>query len=232
MTELRYTEEQFAEILRRATEMQSALPARSGAAASDASTGLSLTEIRTIAGEVGIDPEYVTRAAAMIGPDAQPDRARGDRWVLSSSSAGSLSDSDRIRVVRAIRDAAEAHGIADTGGSGVEWRDGSGDATRLHVSVEPLDGRNEVRVSVNANAPAILSHVFPMLATGLIGTGIGANMEFGLIAGLATVAASGATGLTIGQLIWRRIRRGLMQRSRRILAAVTAVLPPPDEASG
>jgi hypothetical protein len=228
MTEPRYTEEQFAEILRRATEMQARLPARTGdsdGTPAGPTSGLSLSEIRHIAGEVGIDPDLVSRAAAMVAGGVDAKGGSRDRWVLTTSSPGPLSDEDKIRVVRAVRDADGSHGSADMAGAGMEWRSGASDVTKLLVTLEPLDGRNELRVSVDANATAVLSHFFPMMAVGLIGVAIGASAEAGLAAGLAIVTVSGGTGLTLGRVLWKRFRRKAMERSRRILAAASAALP-------
>jgi hypothetical protein len=230
MTEPRYTEEQFAEILRRATEMQARLPARASRPEGSevgTSTGLSLSEIRHIAGEVGIDPDLVTRAAALVSDGVHVKGGRRDRWVLTTSSAGSLTDEDKIRVARAIRDAEGAHGEADMAGAGMEWRSTAGELTRLLVTLEPLDGQTELRVSVDANPAAVLSHVFPTLGGLLIGLMVGAITEPALGAGLAIVGASAGSGLAAGHLLWNRLRANAMERSRRVLAAATAVLPLP-----
>ena len=53
----RYSDEEFALILRRASEISEVGDARPGG-------GLSLSEIQQIAGEAGIDPTAVARAAA------------------------------------------------------------------------------------------------------------------------------------------------------------------------
>jgi len=230
VSEPRFTEEQFAEILRRATEMQARLPARTGGTSADEegggpATGMALTDIRAIAAEVGIDPELVTRAAALVAADTGARTDSGSRWVLQSSSEGSLTEEDKLRVVRAIRDAARSHGDADMAGAGMEWKSGSTEATRLIVTVEPLDGRNEVRVSVDAGPLAVL----PPLVLGLTGTLISAiivaTIDPGAAAGLALLGGSTAAGVGVGRAIWHRLRRKALDRSKRILAAVTSALP-------
>src|SRR3954465_14331124 len=56
---------QIARILHRAAELQEQAVERSGLPANRAA-GLSLTELKQIAGEVGIDPRYVEAAAAEL----------------------------------------------------------------------------------------------------------------------------------------------------------------------
>lgn len=228
MTDRRFTEEEFAEILRRATEMQARLPVRTSDAAADtegSSTGMALSDIRAIAAEVGIDPELITRAAALVADDSGAAEGTGAKWVLSRSSEGTLTDEDKLRVVRAIRDAAGTHGDADMAGVGLEWTTGSSEAARILVTLEPLDGRNEVRVSVDAGPLAVL----PPLALGLTGTLIaalvGATIEPGIAAGIALVGGSTAAGIGLGRMVWHRMRAKVVDRSKKILAAATSALP-------
>jgi len=157
MAEPRFTEEEFAEILRRATEMQARLPARSSdstdvvGGAEPSNTGMSLTDIRANAAEVGIDAELVTRAAA------------------------------------------GSHGDADMSGVGMEWRTASSELSRVLVTLEPLDGRNELRVSVDAEPVAVLSQLVSLRGGGLIGGLIGTAIGVGTVGGIALLGGAAAT---------------------------------------
>ena len=225
MTDPRFTDEQFAEILRKATELQARQSSRTPSAGTDLvqASGMSLTEIQSIAGEVGIAPELVARAASLVVQDEQEPEGRGDRWLLKSSLPGTFTDEDKIRVLRAIRDASEVHGEVDMSGAGLEWKEG--DVVKTIVSVASLDEQNEVRVSVDANASAVLSQVFPTIGGFLLSAAVGASLELGLVAGLSTAAIGIGTGFTVGRTIWHQVRKKALDRSRRILAAATSALP-------
>lgn len=231
MTERRFDEDQFAEILRRAAEMQTRLPESADdsgtldSATADSGAGMSLSDIRAIAAEVGIDPDLVTRAATLVTDDSGATEGLGHRWMLQHSSPGRLTGEDKLRVVRAVRNASGSHGDVDSAGVGLEWTSQFGDGAVVRVSAEPLDGQNELRVSVDASVPATASQVFPTLAGGLVGVAIGASVEPGLAAGVALVAGTGGAGFAVGRLMWKRIRATAVARSRKILAAAMSALP-------
>ena len=68
----RYSEEEFALILRKATEIQ----VSSGNPSARTSTGgFTLQEIQSIATEAGIDAEAVTRAASLLGAQEWDEKA-------------------------------------------------------------------------------------------------------------------------------------------------------------
>ena len=60
----RYSEEEFALILRKASEIQES---PKGGGRKGGGPGLTIEEIRSIASEAGIDPHAVSRAAARLG---------------------------------------------------------------------------------------------------------------------------------------------------------------------
>jgi hypothetical protein len=228
MTDRRFTEDQFAEILRRATEMQARVPARlpgPGEAEGAAPEGMSLAEISAIASEVGIDPEFVHRAASLVVDDSGVEGGLAPRWVLEGSSDGQLTEEDKVRLVRAIRDATGSHGDSDMAGAGLEWKYQSGDGAVFLVTAEPFDGRTELRVSVDASVPAVGSQLFSMLAGGLLGAAIGTGLGAGLVGGIALVAGGAGMGFGVGRLMWKRIRSNVAARSRKLLAAAASALP-------
>ncbi len=229
MTERRFDEDQFAEILRRAAEMQVRPPARkddSGATDPGVGTGMSLADIQAIAAEVGIDPKLVDRAAALVVDDSGATEGLGHRWVLENSMSGQLSEEDKVRLLRAIRDTTGSHGDSNVAGAGLEWRYQSGDGAMVLVTAEPFDGRTELRVSVDASVPAVGSQLFSTLAGGLAGVAIGMSGDPGTAAGIALVAAGGGLGLGVGRLVWwKRLRSNAVARSRRIFAAAMSALP-------
>lgn len=79
----RYSEEEFALILRKASEIQLSEGRPKGTP--EAGSGLTLQEIRSIASEAGIDPEAVTRAASVLGALGWGEEGRIGRKDLRRS---------------------------------------------------------------------------------------------------------------------------------------------------
>jgi hypothetical protein len=227
MSETRFSEEEFARVLRKATELQSRSLVRSEPGS--AAEGMSLEEMKQIASEVGIDPEVMERAALSVAQErSAAERPLAEKFVLADSAPGSLSDEDKARIVQAIRDVAQMHGDAEVGRTGVEWSSPKGEPTQYHVSVHTIEGRNEVRVAVDRSVGAILSHLPPILGGSLLGVATGAILEpESILVGIGIVAAGAGTGIATARTIWRVTSRKVRERAAEILRATTAALPAP-----
>lgn len=226
MPHRRFSEEEFTEVLKKATELQSrALVRVDGAEPSD-TAGMSLEDMQAIAREVGIEPSMVARAASLLEQDRSAPLT-ADRYVLSDSMPGELTDDDKARLLHAIRDTVAQHGSADLTPTGIEWSTPRGEPTQLNVSVYNLDGRNEVRVAVDRNAAAILTHLFPTIGGLLAGVAVGASLEPGLVGGAAVLAGGAGAGFAFARALWHRSSRTVRARAARIVERVTAALPTP-----
>ena len=123
----RYSEEEFALILRKASEIQ---VSNGNQSAITGTGGLTLEEIRSIATEAGINPEAVTRAASILGALEWEEREGLAAAIFGGPSAfhldceipGRLPPEEMGRVLEQIRRAAEHQGEASEvlGGGGVE----------------------------------------------------------------------------------------------------------------
>ena len=225
MTDRRYSDEEFALILRKATELQARGPSAGRSGPPALSGGMSLEEIQAIAREVGIDPALVAQAAGTVaGPGGPAEGFLTTRYVLSDSAPGGLSEEDRVRVLQAIRDAAGQHGVSEMG-AGVEWSTTEGEASQIQVSVYPLDDRREVRVSVDRNTAAVLTHVLPTLGGGFAALITGAVLEpASAWVGAALVAGGLTGGFTAGRALWTTTARRVRERAQRILGAASGAL--------
>jgi hypothetical protein len=88
-----YSDEEFALILRKATELASRAepPVPSSA-------GLTLTEMKAVAAQVGLDPALVERAARLLAVRAMASPlGTADRWTGATRPRGSLSHHARRR---------------------------------------------------------------------------------------------------------------------------------------
>lgn len=226
----RFTEEEFAEILRRASEMQARLPAAGAGEQGEPSgaqvappRGMSLGEVESIAREVGIDPVMVRRAAtALAAEDVSFQGTSWERFVLKRSAAGEMDRDDLVRVLQAVRDATGVPGDTVSRVSGVEWK--GGDVVKTVVSADSLDGNTELRVAVDATGARILSHLFPGLAGLLTSVAVGATLEPGVAVGMAILAGGVGTGLGVGHLIWRRVLSRTRENAARVFRAGVAAL--------
>lgn len=145
MTERRYSDEEVALILREASE------AGDGGAAGRAH-GLSLTQLKEIAAEVGLDPSQVEVAANRL----VHHRAGGKIPFLGTPVTpefereipGELSADDMAELVTTIRKVLGRRGVTGTEMGTFEWKAGDPMGGR-YVSVRPKDGSTRLRVFAN-----------------------------------------------------------------------------------
>lgn len=230
MNDPRFSEEEFARILRKATELQSRALVR-GEASPGGQAGMSLAEMKQIAAEVGIDPALLERAAhAVVRERGAGDRPRAEKFILADSAPGRLSDEDKVRIVQAIRDAAQIHGEAELESTGVEWRSPRGEPTVYNVSVHSIEGRNQVRVAVDRNVAALLTHLPTIVGGTLLGVATGAVLEpESFLVGLGLVAGGVGTGVAAARGLWHWTGRKVRERAAEILGSVREALPAPDD---
>ena len=224
----RYTEQQLAEILRRAAERQEGLTA-------DPDGRFSLTEIQQIAAEVGIESAHVAAAAAEIEqrPDPPPSGALGaptafrfERWLdgeIPQSAIGELFDLAR----RKIGLQGQVSEALDT----VEWR-ATGHFGSTVVSVARRSGRTKISVYIARTDTAAL------VATGTGVAGVGAAVAIGASLGVGVAAAGplavvAAAAVSVGWAgmgswatmrgVWRRIAKKWAARVEEFGVELVAV---------
>lgn len=223
MSDRRFNDEEFALILRTATEIQ----ARRGASGPDGSpAGASLEEIQAIAREVGIAPEAVAEAASrVLAAGGAREGLLTTHFLLSDTVPGRLSDEGRVAVLQAIRETSAIHGDGDVSGVGVEWSSPKSDVTQYRVSVYDVQGNQEVRVSVDRKGTAILTHLPPTALGFVVGMAVADSVAPGAgWLGAGIVAAGMGGGLALGRTLWTITARKSRERAERILASVGSVL--------
>lgn len=161
-----YSDEEFALILRKATELASRAE---GPAAS--SGGLTLTEMKAAAEQVGLDPALVERAARMLaataiaspverligGPLRHDDQAR---FPIK------LDENGAARLLSAVRISAGLAGSQDAGHSGamgMTWHDG-GDMEALRVTARPEGDGTSVSVALDRRGTLTIVALFSGIA--------------------------------------------------------------------
>jgi hypothetical protein len=133
-TQRRYTEEEVAFILDRATSVQSDRRRHE----ETGSVGLTLRDLREIGHEVGIPEDVIDRAAAELDLP-RPRPTAGRRFLGSTVGVGRtaelprrLTEQEWRYLVRDLRDTFDAHGRTREDGDFKQWSNGN-----LQVRVEP-----------------------------------------------------------------------------------------------
>jgi hypothetical protein len=162
-----YSDDEFALILRKATELasQSEGPASSAA-------GLTLAEMKAAAAQVGLDPALVERAARMLTATATAspiERLIGGptRHSHEVRFPIRLDEGTADRLLSAVRISGGLAGSRDAGHSssmGMTWHDG-GDLESLRVTARPEEDGTVVSVVLDRRGPLTVVAMFSGMAT-------------------------------------------------------------------
>ena len=148
--ERRFSEEEFALVLRMASEVQDGSDPASDR--SHPREGLSLSEIQEIAAEVGIDPGRVSRAVALLPAGGDSAEVRllggGPRHRLEHSVSGEIREKDLGRIVEVARRLVGVQGEAREVLGAVEWS-GSTSTTKFSISATPREGKTTLQASID-----------------------------------------------------------------------------------
>jgi hypothetical protein len=145
-----YSDEEFALILRKTAEL-----AGHAESSAPSSGGLTLTEMKLAAAQVGYDPALIERAARLLSADitASPlERLIGGpvRHKHENRFRTALDDNEAARLLSAVRISAGQSGSYDGHSSsmGMTWHD-SGDMEVLSVTARPEEDGTTVSVVVD-----------------------------------------------------------------------------------
>jgi hypothetical protein len=231
-----YSDEEFALILRKAAELASLAES-----AGRSSSGLTMTEMKAAAAQVGFDPALVERAARLLAvrTTASPlERLIGGplRYEHEARFPIKLDEGSAARLLSAVRIIAGLAGSRDAGHSssmGMTWHDG-GDLEALGVTARPAEDGTSVSVVLDRRGTlgvtalvsglamffAVLFAVFALYAESPA-LGIG-----GFIAGIGGVLAA-ARGY------WASSTRKVRDRISVVMDAIGQTLTQPEtQASG
>jgi hypothetical protein len=216
-----YDEKEVTRLLKRATELQreeSRWPAPTG--------GLSLAELESIAGEAGIDPRHLRRAASELdagaGPGTLGAKLAGEQTSLSRELvvSGELPEWGFERLVSVIQLVSREHGTPSLLGRSLTWQGEAPNRTRsLQVVVSVRRGETLIRAEERLGQLA--GAVFGV-SVGALGSTVG--MAVGLPVALEVLGSGllavafpvGAVALSF--LGAREIFRRLVRRRRSLIA--------------
>ncbi len=235
MPDRSYSDEEFALILQRASELQDRsdvgapqLPGPTGGGPTP--TGMSLETIRDIAQEVGLEPRFIDRAAAAIARDVtvgKPGLLGGPlSHHLGDTFARSLTDGERTELLDVIRGVLRHEGVTNEVMGSLEWKT-VGRMDQLTVTITSSDERVAVRVVSDASGLAALTWV-GSIVTGLVVGGIvvSALQPASLLVAASILAAGGTAGVGVARAIWSATTGAFRRRAERLREEITRYLSP------
>ena len=232
----RYSEEEFALILRKASEIQEAPGEGAGRLSGQ---GLTLEEIQSIAGEAGIDPQAVSRAAALLGSKEWEEKKGLADAILGGPGTyhldfevqGRLPQEDYGRLLELIRRTLEHQGEASEVLGGVEWKT-VGELSAINVNISPRGESTSIQVVGNRGPAAGVTFIFPIAASAILVGALGAAFEPTSAAGIfSLITGTLGAGFLTARTIWVGGTRKFRKRLTHLMDAVSqsagqAVLPP------
>ena len=231
----RYSDEEFALILRQAAELQES------SGHPHHPEGLSLAEIKQVAREAGIDPRYVAEAAALL---AMRGSSSERNWLgvpfkleHERSLPGEVPDREMKTLLDEIRRVMEAPGELSHVPGALEWQHKSeGTSDKTYVDVVVKDGNTQVKIRGDrSEMAAVWFTLGPMagVALGMIGAAAAALGPGAETAAL--LAGGGGLGLGAGWVGWRytaaRWKQRLDTLTERLTSTVTRLAESPSPAT-
>lgn len=222
-----YSDKEIALILRKATDLQQA-------AGSAAGEGLSLPMLADIADEIGVDREFVERAAlALDSRTAAQSPIWGDPSVYECqlSSQRKYTPDELLRLIDVVRDSTQHQGsVQDVLGS-LEWKT-IGQVNEIAVIATSQEQGTSIRIIGDRGAAATLTWGFSV-AGGIVAAGItGALLSpDSLLVGIGILATGGTAGLGLGRALWARSTRKFQQRFMNLREELSRHLKEVDDRS-
>jgi hypothetical protein len=210
MTDRRYTEEEVAEIFKRAAEAQ-----QTARRQLPSGEGMTLSDLEGIGREVGIPPELVAQAAQGLDRAGLP---AGQRFLGLPVGVGRtvvlprrLTDTEWDQLVVDLRETFDARGTVRIDGTLRQWTNGN-----LQALLEPTAGGHRLRLrTLNGNARNLM---FSGLAVAGVALGplIVAAYTTNLANALSVFAPYALIGATLFGLGALRIPRWARNRARQM----------------
>jgi hypothetical protein len=222
-----YSDEEFALILRKATEL--ATRAESTVPSSD---GLTLSDMKAVAAQVGLDPALVERAARMLAAkvNASPlERLIGGplRHDREARAPIKLDENRSARLLSAVRISAGEFGSGNGGHSsamGMTWHDG-GETESLRVTARSEEDGTTVSVVLDRRSTvglvAITSGIVIFLA--VLFSAFALYPEAPALGYGGFIAGVGGT-LAVARAYWASSTRKVRERINTVMDAIGQTL--------
>ncbi|MCO5297923.1 MAG: hypothetical protein M9921_13825 [Fimbriimonadaceae bacterium] len=223
--ERHFTEQQVSDIIRRAAERQSRAdtPGRVPA-------GISETELRRVAGELGIDAEALQFAMREVGGSTVSDTGtiRSIERVLEREIEGELPEEALAVVIEEFVPMTGLHANTVTLGRAINYTSMAG-MGQCNVNVSPRNGKTLLRVKSNAfvaGVPTFLPALFATIPTlGFMLTKMDATPATKALAVILTLGVVW-TGAIVGfRALVRHTNHRILELTNRTAEKMSAVSP-------
>ena len=223
--ERRFTEEEVAEILQNAAELE-----HSDKMLSRSSSGLTLSELNEIGREAGISPEALRRAVSRLSvPEQRMRRLAGlPIGVGKTVELGrTVGDEEWDRLVVLLRETFDTRGVIRNEGTFRSWSNGN-----LHVLLEPGASGHRLRMKTfNEGARTLVIGGFVMggmvMLMVIAALFKGVSWEPGFTTAIAALATSAAGMLGLGAIRlpgWARTRQQQMNEIAETVESQSLVM--------
>lgn len=219
MPERRYSDDEVAEIIARASEKEREARTRLPPA-----EGMTLAELQKIGEEAGIAPELMAQAARSL--DIAPAPAPPVFLGLPLGAARTvrldrrLTDAEWEQLVVALRETFNARGVIRTEGSFRSWSNGN-----LQCLVEPDGEGQRVRFrTVRGNARPMMYTGLGLMGVGTVGWLSSMLAPVGDLSSMLSIALTGVAMFAVGAIPlprWAKLRQRQMDELAEKLSAET-----------
>jgi len=231
----RYSEEEFALILRKASEIQETPGTGQGWRGG---LGLTLEEIQSIAGEAGIDAQAISRAAALLGAMEWEEKkglaaaifGGAGSYHLDIEVPGKLPTEETGRVLELIRRTLAHQGEASEVLGGVEWKT-VGELSAVNVNISPRGNSTSIQIVGDRGGAGAVTFTFPMGGAAILVGALGAAFEPTTAAGIVgLVGGLLGGGFLFARTLWvfsgKKFHRKLSSLMNALSGAVEAAALP------
>lgn len=225
----RYSDEDVALILRKATELAGQSDVRG-----DAAGDLSLEEIKAIGGEVGIDPALIEQAARLVPrrrAETVFERLIGgpSRHRIDARFPTALTQESATHLLSAVRAETDRQGQGQADAAGMSWHSEQG-ASKVSVTAHSDQDGTTVRVAVDRTQTFLQSAVFVLM---LIFLWFWFNAEdVASLSDLIVLLGVPVGGLAAARALWASSTRAIEERATALLGTVSRSLADSSGESG
>jgi hypothetical protein len=221
--ERRFTDEEFALVLRKAMALHDRGGADTGRLPG---SGMTMEDMKAVAREVGIDPALIEQAVALSPARHVSQRQQllggPTRYRMEHSARSLVTREELADVLDLVRREMQHPGRVTSELDGVVWET-EGELSQFHLGLSPRGEKTEVRLTVHRDGAFILTWFLPVTG-GLVVAGItGAALDpDSAAAGLAIISGGLGGGLALARALWGRSSRIISERASRLMEAVVA----------
>jgi hypothetical protein len=219
-----YTDAEFALILRKATEL--ATPEETPG---QASSGLTLAQIKAAAAEAGIDPALVERAAQLL--PASVSSSRYERLIGGAMRPGSeihlpvrLDEADAAKLLAAVQISAGQAGTGHSSALGMAWH-ASDELEPLSVTARTDESGTSIAVRLDRRGTLAIIHAVSVIGTlcaASAGVAIASQVDSALGPAAALIGLGGM--LTVARTWWASSTRRARERIDGVMEAMGQVV--------